>query len=91
MVAKKTQVVSSTSFVLAREISGLISRITSFPIFLNLDFPQPFNTQGKMLKFRINIQKHLTKLLHGLLDLPFYWVPITSIFPSTDIGFLFWI
>ena len=91
MVTKKTQVVSSTSFVLAREISDLISRITSFPIFLNLDFPQLFNTQEKMLKLRINIQKHLMKLPHGLLDLPFHWVPITSIFLSTDIGFLFWI
>ena len=47
MVTKKTQVVSSNLFVLAREISDLISRITStlrgFPIFLNLGFPQLFD------------------------------------------------
>ena len=40
--------------------------------------------------FRINIQKDLTKFLNGLLDLPFYWVPITSIFHFADIGFLSW-
>ena len=40
--------------------------------------------------FRINIQKDLTKLLNGLLDLLFYWVPITSIFHVADIGFLSW-
>ena len=41
MVAKKTQVVSSNLFVLAREISDRIPKIIrSFPIFLNLDFSQ---------------------------------------------------
>ena len=94
MVTQKTQVVSSNLFVLAREISDLIPRITSalrsFPIYLNLDFSQLLDTQGKMLKFRINAQKDLAKLLNVLLDLPFHWVPITSIFRSSDIGFLSW-
>ena len=44
MVTKKTQVVFSNLFVLAREISDLIPRrasaLRSFPIFLNLDFPK---------------------------------------------------
>ena len=47
MVTKKTQVVFSNLFVLAREISDLIPGITSalrsFPIFFNLDFPQLFD------------------------------------------------
>ena len=94
MVTKKTKVVSSNLFVRAREISDLVPRITSalrsFPIFLNLDFPQLLDTQGKILKFRIIVQKDLTKLLNGLLDLPFYWVAITPIFCSADISFLSW-
>ena len=73
MVTKKTQVVFSNLFVLAQEISDLIPRIASalrsFPIFLNLDFPQLLDIQGKMLKFRINVQKDLTKFLIGLLTL----------------------
>ena len=59
MVTEKTKVVSSNLFVRAREISDLVPRITSalrsFPIFLNLDFPQLLDTQGKMLKFRKNV------------------------------------
>ena len=70
MVTKKTQVVFSNLFVLVREISDLIPRIArSFPIFLNLDFPQLLDSQGKMLKFRINVQKDLSKLLIRLLTL----------------------
>ena len=94
MVTKKTQLVSSNLVVLAREISDLVPRITSalksFSIFLNLDFPQLLDTQGKMLRFHIIVQKDSAKLLNGLLDLPFYWVPITPIFCSADIGFLSW-
>ena len=73
MVTKKTQVVFSNLFVLVREISDLIHRIASalrsFTIFLNLDFSQLLDSQGKMLKFRINVQKDLTKLLIRLLTL----------------------
>ena len=47
MVTKRTQVVSSNLFVLAREISDLIPRITStlrsFTVFFNLDFPELFD------------------------------------------------
>ena len=66
MVTKKTKVVSSNLFVRAREISDLVPRITSalrsFPIFLNLDFPQLLDTQGKMLRFCINVQKKFIKI-----------------------------
>ena len=64
MITKLTQVASSNLFVLPREISDLLPQITStlrsFPIFLNLDFPQLLDTYGKMLKFCINVQKDLT-------------------------------
>ena len=94
MVTKTTQIVSSNLFVPAREISDLSPRITSalrsFPIFLNIDFPQLLDIQEKMLKFHINVQKDLTKLMNGLLDLPFCWVTITSIFRSANIGFFPW-
>ena len=94
MVIKKTQVISSNFFVLAREISDIVPRISSvlrrLPIFLTLDFPQLLGAQGEMLKFRINVQRDLTELLNGLLDLPFYWVTITSIFRFSDTSFLSW-
>ena len=73
MVTKKTQVVSSNLIALAREISDLIPRaaraLRNFPIFLNLDFPQLLDSQRNMLKFLINVEKDLTKLLNGLLNL----------------------
>ena len=74
MVTKKTQVViSSNLFALAQQISDLIPRIVgalrSFPIFLNLDFPQLLDSQGKVLKFRINVQREIAKILNGLLNL----------------------
>ena len=84
MVTKVTQIVPSNLFVPAREISDLL------PIFLNIDFPQLLDIQEKMLKFHINVQKDLTKLMNGLLDLPFCWVTITSIFRSANIGFFPW-
>ena len=94
MVIKKTQVISSNFFVLAREISDIVTRISSvlrrLPIFVTLDFPQLLGAQGEMLKFRINVQKDLIELLNGLLDLPFYWVTITSIFRFSDTSFLSW-
>ena len=94
MVTKKTQVVSFNLFVLGWEISDLVPTINStlkcFIILLNLDFPQLLNTQGKVLRFRINVKKDLTKLLNKLLDLPFHWMTITFIFCSPDIGFLSW-
>ena len=93
MVTKKTQVISS-NFALAREISDLVLRISSalrsFPIFLTLDFLRLLDAQGNVLKFRINLQKDLTKLLNGLLNLAFYWVTITYIFRSSDTSFLSW-
>ena len=65
MVTKVTQIVSFNLFVPAREISDLIPRITSalrsFPIFLNIDFPQLLDIQEKMLKFHINVQKRFKK------------------------------
>ena len=94
MVIKKTQVISSNFFVLAREISDIVPRISSvlrrLLIFLTLDFPQLLGAQGEMLKFRINVQKDLIELLNGLLDLPFNWVTITSIFRFSDTSFLSW-
>ena len=64
MITKKTQVASSNLSLLPREISDLLPRITStlrsFPIFLNLDFQQLLDTQGKIMEFCINVQKDLT-------------------------------
>ena len=94
MVTRKTQVISSNFFALAREISDLVLRISSalrsFPIFLILDFLRLLDAHGKVLKFCINVQKDLAKLLNGLLDLAFYWVTITSIFYSSGTSFLSW-
>ena len=95
MVTNKTQVISSNFFVLALKISDLVPRISSalrrFPVFLCFfsDFPRLLDAQRKVLKLCINVQKNLTKLLNGLLDLPFYWVAITSIFRSSDTSFLY--
>ena len=66
MVAKKTQVVSSNLFVLAREISDLIPKIISalrsFPIFLNLDFSQLLDRyQGKDVEILYQCTKRFNK------------------------------
>ena len=93
MVTKKTQVVSSNLIALAREISDLIPRtaraLRNFPIFLNLDFPQLLDSQRNMLKFLINVEKDLTKLLNGLLNLCRSYLILTLLLGSHHIHFSF--
>ena len=88
MVTKKTQVVSSNLFVLALEISDFFPRtasaLRSFPVFLSLDFPRLLDSQRNMLKFLINVEKDLTKLLNRLLNLclPYTYIHSFIGFPS---------
>ena len=86
MVTKKTQVISSNFFALVREISDLVSRISSalrsFPIFFSIDFLRLLDAERK----GVEISYHCTKRFNKI---PKWAVRFTFLLGYHDIHFSF--